>query len=250
MLPGVRTFPRSYVPRKSYRVSVPPAVEPVTVTQVRDELGLDSNPPSGVLERMIKGARELAEAYTGRAFITQTIEQQMDTFPGASMPWWDGVRQGARSALSPDAPIELYAPPVQAVTGITYTDQANAEHTVDPTTYYLDEIVEPARVLLLEGASWPVDPRVRAAVTITYTAGYGDAATDLPSAIAEAILAHVRDLLERPNVAISSETIDNASTVYGSQRTGAAAASGANAAGGLRGDAAAILAHLRIMPVV
>lgn len=236
--------PELYVPRSSFRVVEPPAAEPLTVDEVRDDLGLADNPPAGVIQRMITSARELAEAYTGRAFITQTIEMQLDTFPHAPMPWWDGVRQGARRALASDGPITLYRAPAQEITSITYVDQANTARTVDATTYYLDQVVEPNRVLLIEGAGWPVDPRTRAAVTITYTAGYGDDRASVPAIVAEALLAHLRDLMERPNAAISSQTIDNATTVYGAQGIGVAG--GASPAGALRGAAAEILAPLRI----
>lgn len=241
------SFPEPYIPRSSYRVATPPAVEPVTVAQVRDEFGLGPEPPSGVIERMIRGARELAEAYTGRAFITQAIEMQLDTFPAGREPWWDGVRQGARRALAPDAPIPLYRSPVQAITSVTWTDSSGTDHTMDPAAYDLDQIVEPNRLLLAEGASWPADPRVRAAVRIAYTAGYGPTPATVPALVIEAILAHLRDQFERPNAGISSETIDNASTVYGAQGLGATASS--KMTGALRGDAAALLASLRINPV-
>lgn len=236
--------PETFIPRQSFRVVTPPAAEPLTVNQVRDDLGLGDDPPAGVIERMIKSARELAEAYTGRAFITQTLAMQLDTFPHAPMPWWDGVRQGARRALASDGPISLYSAPVQAITEITYVDQGNTSRTVDADTYYLDNVVEPNRVLLIEGASWPVDPRTRAAVTITYTAGYGATSASLPAIVAEALLAHLRDMFERPNAAISSQTIDNATTVYGAQGLGVTA--GTSPTGALRGAAAEILAPLRI----
>lgn len=238
-------FPEAYIPRSSYRITAAPAVEPLTATEVRDALGLGDAPSSGELERMITTARTLAEAYTGRAFIDQTIEMQLDTFPAAQIPWWDGVREGARRSLAGEGPIPLFRPPVSAITSITYVTSGGATLTVDDTTYYLDEISEPNRVLLVEGQSWPVDPRMRAAVKITYTAGYGATAADVPAAIAEAILAHLHDRITRPNDAVTQQTIDNASTAYGN-----ATADRSASAGALRGGSARILDHLRVLPPV
>lgn len=248
---GARNFPEAYVPRAACKVVSPPTVEPVSLEEVKAELGLYSGDADQRLTRMIRAARELAEAYTGRAFITQELEMQLDTFPSAELPWWDGVRSGARRALTGDGYLRLMRPPTQDVMEIRYYDSRDAEHVVDPATYYLDELVEPNRILLAEGATWPIDPRRRAAVTIKYIAGYGDHPQDVPVLVAEAILAHVRDSFDRPNAGVSTYRIDNASTTYGALRTGVAAGTGGpSPTGGLRADAAAILAPLRVLEPV
>lgn len=238
-------FPEAYIPRSGYRITAPPAAEPITAAEVRDALGLADRPSLGELTRMITAARSLAEAYTGRAFIEQTIEMQLDTFPAAQLPWWDGVRDGARRSLAGDGAIPLFRPPVTAITSITYVTSGGAALTVDPATYYLDEISEPNRVLLVDGQTWPVDPRMRAAVKITYTAGYGPDRSSVPAQVVEAMLAHLLDTLTRPNAGVTSQTIDNAQTTYGN-----AAADRTAAAGALRGDAARILDPLRVLPPV
>ena len=237
-------FPEAYTSRASYRIVVPPALEPVSVTDVRDALGLGDAPSSGALQRMIQSARELAEAYTGRAFLNQTLEMQLDTFPAAGMPWWDGVRQGARRSMSGDGAIMLFRPPVSEITSVTYVTSSGATNTVDATGYYIDTIVEPNRLLLNEAGSWPVDPRVRAAVTITYVAGYGATPASLPALIVEAMLAHIGDQIDRPNHGVLSQRIDNAATTYSPSVVATAAA------GALRGGAAAMLASLRVLPSV
>jgi hypothetical protein len=82
---------------------------------------------------------------------------------------------------------------------------------------------------------------------VNYTAGYGSTPASVPAIVKDAIISHVRDVVERPNSNVSSESIDNASVVYGAGGLGAAAALGANRTGGLRGEAPAMLASLRVM---
>jgi hypothetical protein len=64
--------------------------------------------------------------------------------------------------------------------------------------------------------------------------------------VKDAIISHVRDTIERPNPFISAERVDNASINYGTPQTVAGAGS-FNKNGGLRGDAPAMLANLRVL---
>jgi len=228
-----------YVPRTVLRVITPPAVEPITVADAKTELGITAGDQDARLARLIRTARELAEQYTNRAFITQTLGLQLDAFPERGIPWWDGVRQVSIQAFTGGDPIWLPRPPAIAVTSVTYWDADDTEFTMDATQYEVDAMSEPARLVLLSGASWPFSVRAYRAGLVTYTAGYGSDPADLPGVIAEAILSHVRDSVERPNPAVTSENIDNVAVAYG----GAAGATGA----GLRGDAMSMLAPLRIM---
>ena len=221
--------------RQWVTVVTPPAVEPVTVADARLALGQAAGADAPVLAMHLRAARELAEAFTSRAFITTTLRLTLDQFPGRTADaWWDGVRDGVlpeRQAFIP-----LPRPPAQAITSIEYTDSAGTTQTVAASLYYLTG----NRVMLTPGSSWPTGAR-RGTIHITFTAGYGDDPDDVPAGIRAGILAHVRDVIERPNAGISSERIDNASVTYGAIRTGAAAGTGINEGAGLRGGAAAIL---------
>ena len=238
-----------YVPRASWRVTTPPAIEPITVTELREELGKITDGISDArLERLISSARSLAEAFTGRAFIRQTITLQLDSFPDRGMPWWDGVRQAPRAAFTGGAPITLPRPPALDLTSVTWWDSSDNSDTLDLATVELDTMTAPARLVLLSGQSWPA-ARYRAGVSIVYDAGYGDDASEVPPEVAEAIAMHARDALERPNPSVSTERIDNVSTTYGNAPTGATAEGGGRRSGGLRGGAGTVLEPLRVLEV-
>lgn len=237
----MNNFNHRYVPRAQTRVTIPPTVLPVSVADATNELGLELTDMPRV-ERAIRTATELAEAYTNRSLITRTIQLQLDTFPVGNIPWWDGVREGSIRMFTRDAFIPLPKPPALTLVSFQYYNLSNVLTTVNAGTYYLDTMNEPARLILNYGSSWPSDARDRASVQITYTAGYGANAAALPTAFIEAIMLHVRDVLFRPNGTVKSETIDNASVTYGGNDTGAAGMTG-----GLRADAAALLAPYRVM---
>jgi hypothetical protein len=225
--------------RRRVTITTPPAVEPVALPEARLALGLDAGSDAPVIMQHIESARELAEKFTGRTFITTVLCLHLERFPASSpLEWWDGVREGVLPEYQ--SSITLTRPPAQAITSVTYTDSAGTSRTVDSGDYYLAG----DKVILTPGSMWPSGARL-GTVQVTYAAGYGDDPEDVPATIRSAILAHVRDAIERPNAAISSETIDNASVVYGAQRLGSASGSGPDDAGGLRGGAAAMLAAYR-----
>ena len=231
--------------RASLREVTKPIALPIDPSIVLEELGLPTS-EMGRITRLVTQAAELAEAYTNRVFITRTFTLTLDAFPTGLIPWWDGVREGTVRAFAGDGIITLPKPPLVSVQSITFFDLTNVERTVDPSTYYVDAAAEPARVVLNYGASWPVDTRDRAAVVVNYTAGYGSTSAAVPGVVQAAILSHVRDTVERPNASIASESIDNASVSYGTAASVAGTFSG-NMHGGLRADAAQILAPLRIL---
>lgn len=237
--------------RSAYRITTPPAVEPISLADLKAELGIPSGDTSqdAMLTRTIRTARILAEDFTNRCFITTGLTYQTDGFPrtGQRDEWWDGVREGAFEHIfggGSDAPFTLPRPRLLTITSISYYDTNGSTHTLDPATYWADTMVEPGRVF--GDGGWPTDARARASVQVTYTAGYGPAATDVPAPIIDAMISHIRDVVERPNAAVSSESIDNASVVYGNA-AGSVTSRGTGAAPtGLRGDAERILAPYRV----
>lgn len=86
---------------------VDPAVEPVTVAEVKEQLRIDGDEEDTLLETMITTARQLAEEETGRAFITQTWET---TF-------WEGSNR-----------IRLPRPEVQVIESVTDRDGETLEY--------------------------------------------------------------------------------------------------------------------------
>jgi uncharacterized phiE125 gp8 family phage protein len=118
------------------------------------------------LTAFITSAREYAEAYTGRALSSQTVEAYFKRFP-------------------PCGRIDLPLAPLQSVTSVTYKDSAGTETTLTETTdYIVDTDSTIGGIVLPYGGSWPsftaypVNP-----IKIRFVAGY----TDVPQSIIQAM---------------------------------------------------------------
>lgn len=170
-----------------------PTVEPVTTEQLDTYLrgdGVLAANEGDLLNTLITAAREYVEEFTRRALITQSYTLVMDAWPGNSqgdgLGWWDGVREGSITMGAPNY-VELPVGPLQSVTSVTTYDDDNSSTVFADTSYFLDTNATPGQVILNTGTVWPSFTRTRNGIEIVYVAGYGDAATDVPSALRQAV---------------------------------------------------------------
>lgn len=146
-----------------------PTVEPITVADVKKHLRVD-DPAEGdsYFAGLITTARELAEIFTRRSFLTQTWDLFLDCFPA-------------------DGTILLPRPPLQTVSFAKYTDLSGAVQTLDPSTYVVDTAREPGRLALAYLKFWPTYRNAPNSIQIEYKAGYGDTADKVPARVAQAM---------------------------------------------------------------
>lgn len=133
-----------------------PTSEPVTTEEAKLWLRLDRDDEIDVVARLITTARQLldgADGYLGRCIETQTWAMVLDRFPCER---W----------------IEIPLPPLQEVVSIEYLAGADDEQTYASSNYRIDSDDWCGRILLNSGSFWPNTLCERAAVTITFTAGY------------------------------------------------------------------------------
>lgn len=174
-----------------HRLVTAPAVEPVTLAQVRTLLREPPTEDNDFLEECIIQAREVFEAATGIACITQTWRLTLDDWPGASRePWWNGVEQLPRSELYRSGVDYIAMPryPLQTLDSVTTYDLDNSGTVIDESAvFFVDDSTYPGRVVLNAGATWPTALRDRAAIELVYSAGFGDEAADVPFTVRRAI---------------------------------------------------------------
>lgn len=167
-----------------------PSLEPVSSTEAKLFLKVDDATDDTLIAALITAARKQAEEYTGRAFITQTWELFIDGV-GVALPpeLMDAYEEMFRTEYVPPSlrAIELPRPPIISITSIKYYDVDDAEHTWASTNYRLDNYSEPGRVILAAAGEWPTDLRAQQGILVTYAAGYGAGATDVPEDIRTAI---------------------------------------------------------------
>ncbi len=157
----------------SLQLITPPAIEPVTLDEAKLHLKVDTGDDDALITRLISAARARAEWDTGRAFITQSWMLWRDCWPE------NGI-------------VEIPLPPLQSVTAVTVYAPDGAATAIDPLNYTVDAASQPARLQF--GCIPPITLRAVNAISIAFTAGYGDAADDVPDLLREAILEVVAEL--------------------------------------------------------
>ena len=172
----------------------PPAGEPVSLTEAKAHLRIDSADDDSLIGALITAARQAAEAHMRRALITQTWRLTLDRFPAAPQAWWDGVRQAA-DMPGDGSVIELPRPPLVSVTSVTAYDDADNATVAGASSYFVDSDGEPGRIVLRSGQTWPAAVRVANGVEVVFVAGYG-AASAVPQAIRQGMLMLIGQLFE------------------------------------------------------
>ncbi len=151
--------------------TVAPADQPVFLDDVKRRLKIDDTSEDVDLSLMIDEATQLAEEFTARSFITQTWQLKLDGFPSCG------------------GPIKLPRGPVQSVSSVSYEDTNGDTQTWGSGNYQVVTVRAVPIIVPEPTVSYPATESDREdAITITYVAGYGDKAGDVPPSLRQAIL--------------------------------------------------------------
>ena len=192
-----------------------PAIEPLSLTDVRAHLRIDSTADDRLLAGLVLAAREACESFLDRALIQQTWRLTLDDWPAVRpAPWWDGVRDGAIDAISGTARALSLPKGLLAVSEIRTFDAAGVPTTFSAANY----VVSPGRngrVVLVPGAAWPRPARVADGIEIDFTAGFGAAASDVPQAVRTGLAIVIAHLYEnRGDDPLASARASGASALW------------------------------------
>lgn len=157
-----------------WKVSTAPASEPISLTEAKLYLRVDTTADDALITALITAARETVERYTSRALVTQTITQVLDCFPGF----------GFRLAVHP----------VASITSISYKDANGDTQTLASSIYMLDNYEMPNAVVLKANQQFPSTYDETNAVTVVYVAG--ESAGNVPKAILQAMYLTISDFYE------------------------------------------------------
>lgn len=165
--------------------TTPPAVEPVSLAEAKLHLRVVATDDDTQIGMLITAAREYAEAYTGRSFITQSWRLVLDCFPRM---------------------IQLERGPVRLIDSVVYRDMAAATQTLtwgavansvqrSSDASLVADLSDVARIAPAFGRVWPIAMPEIGAVAVNYTAGYGNA-TAVPAGIRQWMLLRIGALYE------------------------------------------------------
>lgn len=172
----------------------PPAVEPVTVDEFKMHLRLDTTEQDSMLAMLITAARQMLEMTLWRQFVHATWALHLDGWAPC---------------------IEVPRPPLASLTpttadpdlGIVYLDPAGTWQPLDASAYQVDLDSQPGRILPVDG--WPPLGTGLHPVLITYQAGYGATAAEVPTPLRQATLLFAADLYEHTEAQAEHRLEDN-----------------------------------------
>ncbi len=159
----------------------PPAVTPVSAEEAKSHLRVSHSDDDTLIEAYLAQAVSRIDAWSGilgRCLINQTWRQDFCGWPSKGL-------------------VRLPFPDIRSISSVAYTDQNEADQVVPAEQYQVHHdgrsgFVWFKRAFLSPSLSSDrVDP-----VRVTFVAGYGAAATDVPAAIKAAILLMVGDFYE------------------------------------------------------
>lgn len=155
-----------------------PAAEPISLDDAKAQLRIDGTDEDTIIARLI----DVAIAYVdgrgalGRAMITQSWAQHFH------MPF-DKVR--------------VLMLPFQSLTSVEYYDLDGALQTATLADFEVVGAENEKWLRPKEGKVWPSTDDRPDAIKVTYVAGYGDAASDVPETVRHALLMLVTHWFER-----------------------------------------------------
>jgi len=163
-----------------------PSAEPISTAEAKLHLRVDISEDDAVIDRLVGAARRRVEQFTRHALITQTWRLSLSEWP------------------SGDA-IEVPLPPLQSVgVSIKYKDTAGNESTFSSSSYIVDTDPTPGRIVLAYGESWPGTALYPTSpIAVQFTAGFGDAGSDVPEDIRQAILLLVGHYYENREASVA-----------------------------------------------
>jgi uncharacterized phiE125 gp8 family phage protein len=146
--------------------TVEPAVEPVTLSEVKAHLRIDGTSEDDLLTGLVRAARQDVERSTGLALIDQSWRLVLDRWPASGT-----------------VPLRIH--PVREVLSVTLYGSEGEASLLAPESYQVDTLSRPARV---HAETAPPALRAMNGVEIDFSAGFGESGTDVPDLLRRAIL--------------------------------------------------------------
>ncbi len=165
-----------------YTVKTKPTILPLNVSDVQEYLRLDNDDDVNTVTDLIETARDIAQEYTNRTFITTEYVLLYDRLPSAK--------------ICDNNYIKLIKGSIINVSEVkVFNDDATTEVLVD---YILTHDNMSGRLYPSLECGWTTDKvlQLRNAVQITYTAGYGTARGDVPAGLKNAMMQLIAFLYE------------------------------------------------------
>jgi uncharacterized phiE125 gp8 family phage protein len=181
-------------------VSRASAVEPVSVSELKQHLRISDVSEDGYLRRLTSVIRSRCERATRRALLTQTWDLYLDQWPTWSGYHGSQTFEPVTTPLPAGGWVEFPKAPLQSVTFVKYTALDGTLTTWDAANYSVDaptgDYARRGRLSLGWVKVWPVTQPVANAIQIRIVCGYGDKPQDVPAMLVQGMLLDAGTLFE------------------------------------------------------
>ena len=174
----------------------PPAIEPLTLAEVKNFLRVDQTNDDALITALITAARLFCEGNTGRSLITRSYSLFLDRWPGVKFAHrFRPERRRIPIALE-TCSVVLPHPPLISVAQINIYAADNSSTVFTSDNYFVDSAGVPGRVVLTQGAVPPLPGRIANGVEIQFTTGYGTTEDTVPALLRQGMLQVIAHLYE------------------------------------------------------
>lgn len=172
---GVQKPPKPFI---EYILQIPAAAAVATTALAKQQARVDSTVivDDTYFDLLIADATQFCENYTKRDLINKTYIAYLDFFP-----------------FCKSEGIEIERSKLQSITSIQYYDVDGVLTTIDSSDYYFTKSNDFSTIFLSPSSTgWPaIQQGKKQAIIITFVAGYGAAASNVPSNLIMGVLQHV-----------------------------------------------------------
>lgn len=165
-----------------------PSVEPISLAEAKAHCRVDADAEDVLVASLILAARMHIERSLDLALISQSWSLYLDRWP--------------------DAHVELPLAPLIGVGAVRLYGPTGSSMTLDPALFAVDAASRRPRLARHAGQNWPLPGRAVNGIEIAFTAGYGEAAEDVPMPVRLAIKLLVAHWYEAREPVLFGETAD------------------------------------------
>lgn len=165
----------------SLTLVTPPAVEPVSLGDLKAHLRVDVDKDDLLINRIGIAAREHVEEISGQQLIQATYDRCLTGFPsrGCEYNFYQDDYRNQKTYVERVA-IRLPKPPLVSITSISYVDENGTPQVLSSSNYQVDAKSRPGFVVPAYGLTWPGARRQPQAVTVRFVAGHSATAAGVP----------------------------------------------------------------------
>lgn len=167
----------------TYEVVTPATTPAVTLTELKEYSKIFIDVEDTTLQIILDSALEFGQAYTRRVFTTTEFKTFRDEFITRSN--FIELRKSKFIAISTN--------------GFRYFNESNVLVDVDSSIFMTTNQSDYSKIALLNNEDWPSDlseDRPFQNVEITFTAGFGTSADDVPDGLKIAVMQHALDMIK------------------------------------------------------